>query len=165
MFQKAIIAVIFLFVIVAGYNLLTKSPDKLIKLTLNKIEDKASFNQSSHPFERLKLAKELANNFTENVEVEFKTPEKKIKKIYGHDQLVKFATVSGNYLESVSLSFKDINIDLQADKASVSVTALVDAIRKGGDRERYAQELEFNFVNQNDVWLISGGKNVDLIDR
>ncbi len=139
----------------------------LIKRTLRQVANQASFQQKTlHPFEQIKKAKELANHFAEQTEITLKTPSGEKEKIYNHDQLVKFATLTRSYLDSLDLDFKDQKITITGNSAEVNLTAVAKIKEKSNaTSEDFAQELILKLKKVGTEWIIQSAENVEFLEK
>lgn len=139
----------------------------LIKRTLQRVATQASFTKKTiHPFEQIKKAKELANNFADQTEITLKTPSGEKEKIYNHEQLIKFATLTRSYLDSLDVDFKDQQITINDKIAEVNLTAVAKITEKSSSSsENFAQELIIKLKKVGTEWVIQSAENVEFLEK
>ncbi len=139
----------------------------LVKTTLNRVASEVSFTKKTlHPFEQIKKAKELAENFADQVEITLETPHGEKEKIYNHEQLIKFATLTRSYLDELAVRFKDQKIVLTGKQAEVTLTAVATIKEKSNaTSEDFAQELIIKLKKIGTEWIIQSAENVELLEK
>ena len=136
-----------------GWIALHPSPERLIRKALDGVAGAVSFGSNQGNLTKLAGAERLGNFFSTNVDVQINVPGRQEHRLAGRDEIQQAALAARGSVPSLSVTFSDINITVNADRQSAVAEATVQA-RVGGEPDLIVQEMKFGLQNFDGDWLI-----------
>ncbi|HTV39342.1 MAG TPA: nuclear transport factor 2 family protein [Candidatus Sulfotelmatobacter sp.] len=140
------------------------SPEKIIRKQLTKLAQDVSFSQNENDLVKVAGAQNVADFFTENVEVNITVQGRGQETLTGRDQIRTVALESRQEATSLDVKFPDVNVTVAPDRNSAVADVTVDAT-VSGERDAIIQELDITFQKIDGHWLISKVETVQGVSK
>lgn len=129
------------------------SPERRIRRQLEGIARAASFGPNQGNLAKLAGAQSLADFFSTNVEVHIDVPGHAGQRLVGREEIQQAALASRASVQSLTVTFPDITVIVNADQES-AVADLTLQARVAGEQEMIVQEMKVTLRKINGQWLI-----------
>jgi hypothetical protein len=139
--------------VVWAWMALHPSPERLIRRQLEGVARAASFSPNQGYLSKLAGAQSLADFFSTNVEVNIDLPGHKGHRLAGREDIQQAALASRAAVQSMSVTFPDITVIVDADQES-AVADLTLQARVAGEQDMIVQEMKVTLRKINGQWLI-----------
>ena len=129
------------------------SPERLIRKQLKGVTKAVSFGPNEGSLAKLAGAQRLADFFSTNVEVQINVPGRQEHRLAGREEIQQAALAARSSMQSLSVTFPDITIIVNADQQS-AVADLTLQARIAGEPDMIVQEMKFTLRKIAGEWLI-----------
>ncbi len=144
------------------WSVLFPSPERVILKRLSEIAKAASFGPNESALAKLANVQQLVSYFSSDVEVRIETLGRGQFALRGRDELSQAAMGARSQLNSLDLSFPDVNVTLGADRESATVDLTARAVVPS-QKDFEVQEMNFTFRKINGQWLITRVETVKTL--
>lgn len=149
---------LFFVVVVLGlgawaWTALHPGAEKLIRRQLSGVARAASFGPDQGSLAKMASAQRLADYFSSNVEVHIEVPGHPVHTLTGREDIQQAALAARGSVQSLTVSFPDITVALNADHESAIVYLTLRA-RVAGEQDMIVQELKLTMRKMDGQWLI-----------
>lgn len=140
------------------------SPEKIIRKQLAKLAQDASFSQNENNLLKMADAQNVADFFTENVDLNITVPGHEQETLSGRNEIRTAALASRQEATALDVKFPDVNVTVAPDRNSATADVTVDAT-VSGERDAIIQELNITFQKIDGHWLISKIETVQGVSK
>ena len=146
------------------WSVLFPSPERIIRKRLAEVARAVSFVPNEGTVAKLMNVERLASRFSPDVEVRIDVLGGGHFTLNGRDEITQAAMAARSQLNSLAVTFLDVNVALGLDKQS----AVVDLTAKAtvpGRKEFEVQEMKFTLKKIDGAWLITRVESVKTLSR
>jgi len=136
-----------------AWIVLHPSPERRIRRQLEGVAHAASFGPNQGSLAKLAGAASAADFFATNVEVQIDVPGYQGHRLAGREEIQQAALASRASVRSLTVTFPDITVIVNADQES-AVADLTLQARVAGEQEMIVQEMKVTLRKINGQWLI-----------
>lgn len=138
-----------------GWLYLHPSPERQIRKQLQAAARAATFKAGEGTFSKLAGAAHLADFFSTNVEINIDLPDQHEHRLAGRDEIQQAALAVLASGQSLSVSFPDVTVIVNADQQSAVADLTLQARISGqGTTDQIIQEMKFTLRKIEGDWLI-----------
>jgi len=129
------------------------SPENLIRKKLDGVARAASFGANQGALAKLAGAESLEDFFSTNVEIKIDVPGHQEHRLMGRSEIPQVAMGVRSSVRSLSVTFPDVTVVVQADQESAIADATLQ-VKIGGESDMIVQEVKVTLRKTNGQWLI-----------
>jgi hypothetical protein len=144
------------------WHYLFPGPEVLIRKQLAQLAAAASIAPNETPLARLAKAQRLAELFARDAQVNVDVPGRPDQTFTGREEVQQAALGARALLNTLQVTFVDISVLLATNKNS-AVTHLTATANLPGEKLPEVQELEIEFTNVDQAWLINKVQTVKTL--
>ena len=144
------------------WHYLFPSPELLIRKQLAQLALAASISPNEAPLTKLSKSQKLAELFARDAQVNVDVPGRADQTFSGRDEIQQAALGARALLNTLHVTFVDVNVTLAANKHSAT-TRLTATADLPGERLPEVEELEIGFTNVDNSWLINKVQTVKTL--
>ncbi len=151
--SKLILLILIAGAAVWGWIAMHPSPEKQVRKQLQALARTASYGSGQGLIGKVADAEKLVGYFASNVNVNIDVPGHHESRFAGRDEIQQASLAVRNTVRSMSISFPDITVIVNADNASAVADATLEA-KIAGESDLIVQEVKFHFRKVESDWLI-----------
>lgn len=144
------------------WQYLFPGPEVLIRKQLAQLAAAASIAPNEAPLAKLAKAQRVAELFARDAQVNVEVPGKSDQTFSGREEVQQAALGARALLNTLQVTFVDVNVALATDKSS-AITHLTATANLPGEKLPEVQELEIGFTNVDHAWLINKVQTVKTL--
>jgi hypothetical protein len=145
-----------------AWRALHPSDEAVVRKQLQSLAKTASFSPKDGLITKAAGIDKLIGYFSTNVAVDINVPGLRERLLAGRDELQQAALAARGSGKTISVSFPDVTVIVNADHESAVADATLQA-RVSGESDNFVQEVKFHFHKTNGDWLIDKVETVKTL--